>query len=165
MALECNHVLVYKFNKFLLNCKSIYNLGCNPSSNRIFSDIIQPVAATIWKREALPTSEIGKLIVYAKDKSTDEIVSFVGFSFFLEDENRIQIGLSGTDERYERRGLSTLLRLYIIYFGIINGFDEVTSNCNEKSRPILLKLGFEEMKDETYYENLIKKKFPQKGRN
>jgi len=146
------------FNIVLSKCRSIYILGC--SEPHEIEKELDPLVQKIWK---VKSEKVGPLVVYARDRRTKEIVAFIGFTRYIEDKKRIYISLSGTDRRYERRGLSTLLRLYIIAFGIINKYDEVTSGTNEKSGPILAKLGFEQVDGETHYEKLLKKAFPQKG--
>jgi hypothetical protein len=135
------------FNQFLSRCETAFRLKVVKLEGAIFEQV-RNFAGSEGKCHNISDQMKLPYAVIAYEKDVDEIASYVSYSYCNAEGmgqlvNAIIFEFSCTAERYERRGLSTLIRLLIITFAIHKGMTSVLSSSNESSGGLLVqKFGF-----------------------
>lgn len=130
-------------------CRTAFNVTCAKMSPRLFDILYRFSRAQGGSCHHITWDMNLSYVVMALDKETREVAAYIAFST-VEGEHdgqgikAMMFDFSCTARQYERRGLSTLLRLLIITFAIRQGYTSVISSTNEMSGQLLdKKFGFE----------------------
>lgn len=151
----CDQNMVTSFNTYLSRCKTPFKLLCVSLEDAEWVDKISSFAAQNKLCHRIQQQDY--LAIVAVDINTEEMASYISFtsvtgSYKETDINAIVFELSCTIPKYERKGLSVLLRLLVISYAIKMGFKSVISMTNEMSGPLLQnKFGFEVLPDDACF--------------
>ena len=165
------HILINKYNKtlikdnlkiFLLNNNENIDLMKKTVEENIkifeeYPELMSPIFGTsIDSIDTILSREDKKNILdktliyqvlYIKDLNTEKVSCFIGFTIRIFDKKiYLHIENSMTFPNYRRKGLSSILRLVLINFCVDNKFYKMTSNTNNSSKRLLIKMGFEKTK-------------------
>jgi hypothetical protein len=152
---RCDQDIVSTFNSFLDRCKTSFNVICVSMLDIEWADKIAIFASQNKLCHTVQQEDF--LAILAIDKNTKEIASYISFTSITGSHestyiNSIVFELSCTIPKYERKGLSVLLRLLVITYAIKMGFKSVVSMTNEMSGPLLQnKFGFEVLPDDACF--------------
>lgn len=135
-------------NVFLEKCAFQYKIECMKVNRK--DDIKQMIEMSKCHSQAEsdviePDTSADIINVLAIHKQTGKVASFLSWENYKNKKVKlIYIMWSCTKIDDRRKGLSTLLRMVPIMYGIHHKFDYVVADTNEQSSPLLVnKFGFE----------------------
>ena len=146
----CDVYIIRTFNEFLKKCHTAFDLSCIylPTHWDIISDFIKRNVDTNHCHDVSQDSA-GTFAILATEKDSEykDIVSYISFDSntgIKTGKKHLVIQFSCTDKKYENRGLSTLLTLFIITYAIDNMYTDVLCVANNFfSKLLKSKFGFE----------------------
>ena len=127
----CDVYIIKTFNEFLNKCHTAFNLSC------IYIPTHWDMISGFIKKNAIHCHDVsqdsaGTFAILASEK---DIVSYISFDTNIgvnTGKKHLVMQFSCTDKKYERRGLSTLLTLFIITYAIENKYTDVLSVSNNR---------------------------------